>query len=319
MALDPYDVEGKIMINIDSESEGVFTVGCAGGARIDITLPMEKKEIPEAAVKVSVGGLKGGHSGVEINKGRHNAIKILADLLGSVEDPISVGALKGGNADNAIPRSAECLINASANGAIEKAIPRIIEKYIELEPSISVLVEGSEDAILFSEDATKNIISLINEEPSGVIKMSEDIPTLVETSLNLGILASDSECVRISFSVRSAKGEEKTKLATRVTKIAEDHGATHHMHGEYPAWEYRRDSHLRDVMCDVYKRMYGKDAEVIIIHAGLECGIFSDKIAGLDCVSFGPDMYDIHTTEERLSISSTARVWSYLLKVLKNI
>ena len=163
------------------------------------------------------------------------------------------------------------------------------------------------------------MISLINEEPSGVIKMSEDIPTLVETSLNLGILASDSECVRISFSVRSAKGEEKAKLATRVTKIAEDHGATHHMHGEYPAWEYRRDSHLRDVMCDVYKRMYGKDAKVIIIHAGLECGIFSDKIIGLDCVSFGPDMYDIHTTEERLSISSTARVWSYLLEVLKNI
>ena len=319
VALDPYDIDAKIMINVDSDSEGVFTAGCAGGVRVDLTLPIEKKRAAESAVKLSVNGLTGGHSGVEINKGRHNAIKILAELLKACDCPLSVGALKGGNADNAIPRYAECTASFEIKEKIESIIPDIYEKYRTAEPHMTICVEKVEPAVLFTEESSKKIVSLINEEPSGVIKMSEDIPTLVETSLNLGILASDENGVRISFSVRSAKGEEKTKLVTRVTKIAAEHGASYSSHGEYPAWEYTRDSHLRDVVCKVYKDMYAKDAEVVIIHAGLECGIFSGKIAGLDCISLGPDNYDIHTTEERLSISSTVRVWSFLLEVLKNI
>lgn len=319
VALDPYDVDARIMINVDSDSEGVFTVGCAGGMRIDLTLPMNKKNAAQKVARVSVNGLLGGHSGVEIKKGRHNAIKILAEIISKVGKPVSVGALKGGNADNAIPRFAECLVPVDVANEVKALIPEICDKYVSFEPNISISVDESDDATLFDEATSEKIISLINSEPSGVIKMSDDIPTLVETSLNLGILATDGEDVRLSFSVRSAKGEEKTKLATRVTKIAEEHGAKYDMHGEYPAWEYRRDSRLRDVMCDVYKRMYGDDAKVVIIHAGLECGIFSGKLEGLDCVSLGPDNYDIHTTEERLSISSTVRVWNYLLEVLKNI
>lgn len=316
--LDVSDVDARVMINIDSDVEGIFTAGCAGGMRIDVTLPTKEQSAKKAA-RVTVSGLKGGHSGIEINSGRLNAIKILGELISSVKAPLSVGALSGGNADNAIPRCAECLVSAEAKEEILGAIPYFYEKYRETEPDISITVEDTADSPLFSEADSRKIISLIEKEPSGVIKMSEDAVGLVETSLNLGIIKTEDRSVSLAFSVRSAKGEEKRNLATRVTKIAEEHGATHSSHGDYPAWEFRRDSHLRDVMCDVYKKTYGTDAKVVIIHAGLECGIFSDKLYGLDCVSIGPDNYDIHTTEERLSIPSTVRVWHFLLEVLKNI
>ena len=149
--------------------------------------------------------------------------------------------------------------------------------------------------------------------------MSSDVPGLVETSLNMGILRLEGDRAEISFSVRSAKGTEKQALGDRLEKIAKDHGASYSTRGAYPAWEYKKDSHLRDVMKKVYEDMYGKSPEIVIIHAGLECGIFSEKIEGLDCVSIGPNNYDIHTTEERLSLSSLQRVWEFLLRVLKEI
>ena len=225
----------------------------------------------------------------------------------------------GGNADNAIPRSAECIFiggdvfSVDFEGALKG-------EFGEIEGDMSVTltkVEG--DFLGCDKESTSKIISLINECPSGVIRIMEDIEGLVETSLNLGILAmSEGEC-EISFSVRSAVGKEKRKLAERLKEIADAHGASFGMHGDYPAWEYRKESHLRDVMCETYRDMYGKDPIVMTIHAGLECGIFSDKMEGLDCVSIGPDNFDIHTTEERLSISSTVRVWEYLLEVLKRV
>ena len=149
--------------------------------------------------------------------------------------------------------------------------------------------------------------------------MSEEISGLVETSSNLGIIKSDEGRVTLSISLRSSKNEEKEKLRTCVHELSEEFGANVSERGEYPAWEYKKTSHLRDVMSKVYLETYKKEPKIITIHAGLECGIFSDKIEGLDCVSIGPDNYDIHTPEERLSISSTARVWDYLKRVLKEI
>jgi dipeptidase D len=160
----------------------------------------------------------------------------------------------------------------------------------------------------------------MTELPTGVIAMSEDIPGLVETSLNMGIARLDNAGpFTLSFSVRSAKGAAKEELVKRLSDFSGSVGAKFSTRGAYPAWEYRKDSHLRDVMCEVYRNMYGKDACVVTIHAGLECGIFSDKLPGLDCVSIGPDNFDIHTPEEHLSLSSTARVWEYLITVLKSI
>lgn len=317
VALDCSDIEGRVMLNIDSDAEGIFTVGCAGGMRIDVKFPTRVTKTQEKGAKLRVYGLKGGHSGVEINKGRANAIKILAEII--KELGASIAYISGGNADNAIPRDAECIIETTLSAErISEACGAVCEKYRAIEPDIAYTYEVCDGSFAFIENSSE-LISLINSEPSGVIAMSEDIPGLVETSLNLGIIESGECAVTLSFSLRSAKGTEKGKLATRVTKIATEHGATCASHGEYPAWEYRKESHLRDVMCTVYEKMYGESAKVVTIHAGLECGIFSDKLEGLDCVSIGPDNHDIHTTEERLSIPSTARVWEFVKEVLKNI
>lgn len=320
VALDTYDIEGRVMINIDSDEEGIFTVGCAGGVRVDLNVPMRVKKTVKNATKISVSGLKGGHSGVEIHKKRENAIKILGEVLAALSEKgrICLGYIEGGNADNAIPRSAEAAVSGYAAEAA--LLEEIASKYRVREPDIKIEAnEITEEVSLFSEEDSARLVSLICAEPSGVIAFSEDIAGLVETSLNLGIIKSSDTGTELAFSIRSSKGVKKEELLTRVTKIAEEHGATHSCHGAYPAWEYRPESHLCEVMCGVYEECYGKSATVVTIHAGLECGIFCDKLDGLDCVSIGPDNYDIHTTEERLSLPSFARVWEFIKKVLKSI
>ena len=321
VALDPTKIKGRLLINIDSDEEGVFTVGCAGGMRSDVTLPVHRINSDFDSYRVKVSGFKGGHSGVEIDKGRVNANKALVEIVSKIGD-ISIVDIRGGNADNAIPRECECVFSSAVDRTelISKLGDELKAKYKDIEPDITVNTEKVECAAagLTIEDS-KNLISLLYELPSGIIAMSKDIPGLVETSLNMGILKLDEDKAEISFSVRSAKGAEKQALGDRLEKIAKDHGASYSTRGAYPAWEYKKDSHLRDVMKKVYEDMYAKSPEIVIIHAGLECGIFSEKIEGLDCVSIGPNNYDIHTTEERLSLSSLERVWEFLLAVLKEI
>ena len=317
VALDASELRGKMMINIDSDDEGIFTAGCAGGMRIDTKISARTEKNVTDGVKIAISGFKGGHSGAQIRFPHANAIKALGEVMAELGG--EVGALSGGNADNAIPRNAECVICGIDAEAARAAAATVIEKYREVEPMGEYEITEGVEAAVYSKEVSKRIAELICDEPNGIIAMSEEIPGQVETSLNMGILACDESGVTVSFSLRSAKGAKKEELATRVTKIAKSKGAECDAHGAYPAWEYRKDSPLRDTICEVYKRMYGKDAKVVTIHAGLECGIFSDKIDGLDCISMGPDGHDIHTTEERLSISSTARVWEFLKEVLKSI
>ena len=320
-SLDPENLVGELMINIDSDREGIFTAGCAGGVRVDITLDARRRKIAHACSSITVSGLQGGHSGIEIDKGRVNAIKLLGEILSEIPD-IKIASLCGGNADNAIPRGAECVFYSDGfnENTADELFKKFREKYSTSEPSLTFEYKKAADFTeAFCDEETEKIIALINEEPSGVIKMSSDIDGLVQTSLNLGIIKTKDTSVSLSFALRSAVGEEKEKLKRSVFEIAEKHGGVCEEHGDYPAWEYRKVSHLRDCMCEVYERLYGKSAEVITIHAGLECGILSDKIEGLDCVSIGPDNFDIHTTNEHLSISSTARVWEFLKEVLKSV
>lgn len=322
VALDTSDIRGRMMINIDSDDEGVFTVGCAGGMRVDLSLSTKREACDGTRYKITVSGLLGGHSGVEIDRGRENAIKILGETLASLGDKIRLISLSGGNADNAIPRECEATVVARTpiNNDELSLIESIKNKYIKTENDIMITVcECNGDVLALDEESTRAAVSLITSEPSGVIAMSEDIPGLVETSLNMGIARLTEGELSLSFSIRSAKAAEKAALGERVRAIAAKHGAASSEHGSYPAWEYRKVSPLRDTMCRVYEKMYGKAPTVVTIHAGLECGIFSDKIEGLDCVSIGSDNFDIHTTEEHLSISSTERVWDYLKEVLKNI
>ena len=321
VAINPDEIKGRLLINIDSDEEGVFTVGCAGGMRSDVTLPVRRTNSSNCSYKVRVSGFKGGHSGVEIDKGRVNANKALVEIISKIGD-ISIKDIRGGNADNAIPRECECVFSSSYNhiALIKKLGEEMKAKYSDIEPDICVEAEKVENANagVCVEDSMR-LISLLDKLPSGIIAMSSDVEGLVETSLNMGILKLTQNTAEISFSVRSAKGSEKKALGNRLEEIAREHGAKYGTRGEYPAWEYKKDSHLRDVMKKVYEDMYGESPEIVIIHAGLECGIFSEKLEGVDCVSIGPNNYDIHTTEERLSISSFARVWDFLLNVLKDI
>ena len=319
-ALDASVLRGRMLINIDSDEEGIFTVGCAGGGRIDLSLSVKAKTYIGNIYKLTISGLKGGHSGVEIDKNRANAIKVAAEILNSL-DSVRIGRAVAGSADNAIPSDAIVMFTTKSSifeisEAINNAKLALPEG--ETDAGFNIEMHLSSAKLLSAEDS-QNILSLICEMPNGVTRMSEDIEGLVETSLNMGILKQDGNKLELTISVRSAVGEEKAKLIAKIKEIAAAHAATVGVRGEYPAWEYRKESRLRDVMCDVYREMYGKDATVVTIHAGLECGIFSDKIDGLDCVSIGPDNRDIHTPDERLSLSSFDRVFEYIINVLKNL
>lgn len=321
VALDASDIKGRLLINIDSDAEGIFTVGCAGGMRSDMVMPLLRTNSHDDSYRVKVSGFKGGHSGVEIDKGRVNANKALIEIISAIGD-ISIKDIRGGNADNAIPRECECIFACHYDHTelIKRLCEEIRVKYGEIEPDITVEVEKVDCATAgISVEGSRALVAMLSELPTGIIAMSEDIPGLVETSLNMGILKLTPTTAEVSFSVRSAKGQKKRELGDKLSAIAAKYGATYSERGEYPAWEFKKESHLCDVMKSVYEDMYGKSPEVVIIHAGLECGILSEKIEGLDCVSIGPDNFDIHTTEERLSLSSLARVWEFLKRVLKEI
>lgn len=320
-ALDTSILNGRIMINVDSDDEGIFTVGCAGGGRVDFTLPIKTDASNGKSYELSVSQLLGGHSGVEIDKCRANAIKIGAKILSSLGE-IRIVSLEGGTKDNAIPRdfSVKFKTEFGIGGIFEEAKANALKAYKNIEPYAKVtLTECSCDGAALDAESSKAVISILNEVKSGVISMSEDIKGLVESSENLGIAKLSDEAFGFTVSVRSSKADKKAELIESLKRIAGKYGAYVSVRGEYPAWEYKKDSRIRDVACKVFYDMYGKEAKVITIHAGLECGIFSDKIEGLDCISLGPDNYDIHTTEEHLSISSTARVWEFLKNVLKEI
>lgn len=318
--LDTSFLHGKLMINIDSDEEGIFTVGCAGGERIDIVLPYEKEMAVDKAFSVKISGLIGGHSGVEIDKGRENAIKLLAALISDFRD-IVICDFNGGNADNAIPRHAECTLYTSDTEGLFKRIRKLEERVKKAEPDFNVCIspDFSHARAAYSRENSLKILQLLTKMPTGVYKMSDDIPNLVETSSNIGIIDSSGGRVKISVSLRSSKDAERERLEGKIVNLAKDYAADCSVRGKYPAWEYKRDSALQSLMRKTYFDLYQKEPEIITIHAGLECGIFASKIRGLDCVSIGPDNLGIHTPEEKLSIPSSIRVWEYLKALLKNM
>ena len=317
-------LKGRTLINIDSEEEGIFTVSCAGGARGTITLPVSRHAVYGPCVKLTVEGLQGGHSGVEIHKNRANANKIMGEFLGRVQKlmPLCLTGLSGGSKDNAIPRSCTATMVAMGmyieriNDVAAQLQKEVREQYDEPE----AIIRGDDvDALggnALSTQDTAKVIALLNAAPNGVQAWSQDIPGLVQTSLNMGV-ANLGEVFKMTFSVRSSVNQEKLDLLQRLRELAAFYDGSYSETGNYPAWEYKKDSNLRDTMVRIYKEMFTKDPEVVAIHAGLECGLLSEKLPGLDCVSIGPEMHDIHTSRERLGIASTERTWNFLLEVLK--
>ncbi len=316
VGLDPADLEGRLLINVDSEEEGVLTVSCAGGARAEIALPLTYEPNTRPAYKVTVSGLTGGHSGVEIDKGRLNANLVMGQFLRSLSGGIV--SVSGGQKDNAIPVLCEAVIACDSDPTEAAAVFEGANR-VPGDPHLTVTVTPAAADRVLTADSTARVVEFLTTVPGGIQAMSGDIPGLVQTSLNLGVLKTEGDTLCASFAVRSSKNEEKTALLSDLSAVAERFGGTCATHGHYPAWEYRKDSRLRDVMCRVWENQTGKAPAVLAIHAGLECGLFCEKLPGLDAVSIGPDMRDIHTCRERLSVSSTARVYAYLCAVLKEL
>ena len=324
-ALDFSSLKAKRMINLDSEEEGTLWVSCAGGVRADICLPVTYEESNKKTFKVVVSGLHGGHSGAEIHKGYANANKIIGRVLEMLKNKteIFIAEIQGGNMDNAITRDSFCIFKSDCDNIanlVSDIFNDIKSDYVSADPDIKIFaVPFDEISYAMTSDSSDAVTSLLNELPSGVISMSRDIDGLVETSLNLGILKTENNNVIFSFAVRSGVDSQRDLLVQRLKNISDKYSCNVKFHSEYPAWEFKSDSHLREMMASVYEKMFDKKMTVTAIHAGLECGLFCGKIKGLDCVSLGPDMLDIHTPQERLSISSTERVWEFLLRVLENL
>ena len=317
-------LKGKKLLNMDSEEEGVMLASCAGGCRADVKLPVERETVSGTKLTVSLSGLTGGHSGSEIDKGRGNANTLMSRLLRDASAPVAIASIDGGRKDNAIPRECTAQIivapdkAAAVKASIEQAAAEIAEEFKASDPDLKLAVseetDCSESAISAKDSA--RVIALIEALPNGIIRMSREIDKLVETSLNLGVLKSDDAAVTLRYAVRSSVGVAKKSLKNQLVCIAGAFAAEVTFEGDYPAWEYKKDSKLREDMVRIFEEMYGKKPTVEAIHAGVECGLLSGKIEGLDCISMGPDMYDIHTTEERLSISSAKRSYEYILRVI---
>lgn len=323
--LDMSVLEGRRLINIDSEAEGIFTVGCAGGNRTECVLPLEKEEFCGEFKTIKIAGLLGGHSGVEINKGRANANILLGKFLSSLAEKSNfrIVSVNGGLKDNAIPREAFAVIKTDNADVICEICDKLQAEFsaefkdTDKDVTICVLNEGGGDT--FDCESTKKIITFLTETPNGIIKMNEHITTLVQTSLNLGILKTENDKMIASFGVRSSVDVEKAELTQRLKELTEKLCGKITVSGDYPGWDYTGSSELKDLMVSVFEGQYGYQPKVVTIHAGLECGLFSGKIKGLDCVSIGPDMKDIHTCTERMSISSVQRVYDMILEILKQM
>jgi len=322
-AIDVSMLKGRTLINLDSEDEGIFTVACAGGATATISLPVERRAVYGPCIRLSVSGLQGGHSGAEIHKNRANANKLMGEFMARIQKlmPLRLTSLAGGTKDNAIPRSCQATLVAMGihleriNDIAQEFQAEVREQYDEPEALIQAFDVDALGGNSLTDESTAKVIGLLCAAPNGVQAWSQDMEGLVQTSLNLGVLKL-GERLTATFSVRSSVNAEKEALLEKLRELTAFYEGAYSQMGEYPAWEYKKDSHLREVMVQVYKEMFGKEPKVLAIHAGLECGLLVEKMPGLDCVSIGPQMHDIHTSREKLDIASTARTWNFLLKVL---
>ncbi len=321
-------LKGRKLLNIDSEEEGIFLTSCAGGLGAVCQIPVSRMEMEGTVYELRVNGLLGGHSGVEIQKERANGIFLLGRVLNALNHEITfaIEHLEGGLKDNAIPREAfaRVLLESEQQGQklmtqVEALEEELRKEYQTSDPQLSVRcqkLEAAKKSVLHNSSATK-LLFFLRMMPNGVQHMSSDIQGLVETSLNAGIMKLTEDVFSVNFSVRSSVTTRKYELTDRLTFLTEFLGGEISVNGDYPAWEYKPDSQIRDLMVETYRRLFQKEPKVEAIHAGLECGILSGKIPGLDCISFGPDMFDIHTPKERLSISSAERVWNLILEFLR--
>lgn len=329
VGLDCSVLKGKRMINMDSEAEGSLWISCAGGLSAISTIPVQRVEAEGEKIQIKICGLMGGHSGAEIDKKRANANVLMGRFLYGLRKKADyeILSLEGGQKDNAITREAVCeVLTSEGEIAAIKTYAAQVESELREEyegsdrnVSIQITESGHETAMVLHPTSREKVLFYLMEVPFGIQKMSGSIEGLVETSTNIGIVALSEDTFTASSGVRSSVEAARDALSDKIEYLTEFLGGEYEVQGAYPAWEYRKESPLRDKMVAVYEEMYGQKPEVVAIHAGLECGLFYKKIEGLDCISLGPNMKDIHTSEEVLDIASTERIWKYLVKVLEQL
>lgn len=323
-SIDVSPLKGRRMINMDSEAEGIFTVSCAGGNTTTCTLPLHRDAFSGCALRITLGGLTGGHSGTEIDKGRANANMLMGRVLQaiSLRTDLRIQSVNGGLKNNAIPVEsvADVLVadESVAREVITEMETALKEEYRVTDPALHISTEAAETVQKPLDAATtEQVICMLTCLPNGILAMSADIAGLVQTSLNLGILTTTEAELCAVFSLRSSVDSQLQMLKRRLACLMNQLGGRVTFEGEYTGWQYQEHSPLRELMVEVFQEQYGHAPKIEAIHAGLECGLFAGKIPGLDCVSIGPDMPEIHTPRERMSISSVQRVWKLLVEVLQ--
>lgn len=328
LAVDANHFKGKIFINLDSGEDGKLLVSSAGGVHVTQILPIEwaVASTEDIAYRIGIKGLKGGHSGIDIDQERGNANKLLGRLLHdlSTEIPFSIQQLQGGLQSNAIPREAEAIVLMQQvdAGKVEKTIKKweaVFKNELQLaDPEVSIVFEHTESSSsnIFAEETKDKAITSLLLIPHGVQGMSRGIEGLVESSTNLGVVKTTDSEVLFESEIRSSVKSLKLTMVTQVTRIAESLGSTVVIDTDYPEWAYNPHSKVRKLFEVTYQEKYGKEIEVIAVHAGIECGVFAEKIPGLDAVSIGPDMFKIHTPDEHLDIPSTINNWEYFIYTL---
>ena len=330
MALDTKSLKGKVLLNIDSEEEGIFLVGCAGGIETKVTFENDLEKINGKCIQLKISGLLGGHSGMEIIKQRANANKLMGRLLFEIGKSIDFNLVKinGGTKHNAIPR--ECIASITVNS--EEDIQKVKEICKDMENDFKVEYRVTDPNLSISEcdcccqctkqftkEKTTELVDFLVSSPNGVQNMSKDIEGLVQTSLNLAVIKTNENGIQISISIRSSIRSLKYEVFNILSIIAKRTNAKFEKVSEYPEWQYNPNSKIRELCKKVYKEFFNKDAEVSAIHAGLECGLFKETMQDTDMISFGPNIWDAHTENEHLSISSTERMYKFLLEVLKEM
>lgn len=327
-AIDLSVLEGRKLINIDSEEEGILTIGCAGGIQYEIVIPVQREEKSGSLIRIRIHGLLGGHSGVEIDKQRGNAHKMMGRLLYRIAKETSMNLVRidGGSKDNVISLECTADIQVAAGcedkvcGMVKEMADIWMEEFMGEEPGLMVDTEVTRDSVetVFDQDSTERLTAYLMLCPNGVQEYSRKLAGLVETSLNIGVVETKTDYVRTVTLLRSSVESRKQQLKEQLEMCAKIASGSGKVLNEYPAWQFRLESKLRDTMVETYKEFYGKEPVVSTIHAGLECGLLQGKCPDLDCVSLGPNILDVHSVNERLDIASTQRTWEYLKAILKN-
>ena len=327
--LDLSSLRSRRMINLDSEDEGVITASCAGGAEVICTLSGKRREKNGEILEIRIEGLRGGHSGERINCGRANADLLMARLLCRLQEKgkFCIIGFNGGNRDNAIPREcrAEIIFTGKfSRSEIKEAVASfaddIAKEYSVTDPDIHVSAKWPNKGrkalhIAFGRKDSRRMIRLLMAFPNGVIEYSPLYKDVPQTSLSMGIVKTMADGICIHSMVRSSINSQKQMMLDRIACIAEEFDASIDIKGTYPAWELIEKSDFRDLAAEVYEKLTGIKPVVCVIHGGLECGLLAAKVPGLDCISIGPDMEEVHTPAERLNIPSSKRTYDYL-KVL---